>query len=137
MRGKGINYDTGAHPAGGCTRTSFDSATVRREMQIIADDLHCTAVRISGGDPDRLSIAAEHAADAGLEVWFAPFPCELTSEQMLAHFVECAARAEQLRRRGASVVLVTGSIDTAGRSSSPSSAAAPIAVPRLQAHEAG
>jgi len=30
-------------------------------MRVIADDLHCPAVRISGGDPARLSVAAERA----------------------------------------------------------------------------
>ena len=47
-------------------------------MHVIAHDLHCTAVRVSGGDPERLSVAAELAAAEGLEVWFAPFPCEMT-----------------------------------------------------------
>jgi hypothetical protein len=77
-------------------------------MQIIAADLHCTAVRISGGEPERLSVAGEHAAAAGLEVWFAPFPCEMTAEQMLPYFDDCAERAEDLRRGGAETVLVTG-----------------------------
>jgi hypothetical protein len=108
MRGRGINYDTGAFPAGKSTREHFDPDVVRREMQIIARDLHCTAVRISGGDPARLTIAGEHAADTGLEVWFAPFPCELTTEEMLPYFADCAVRAEDIRRRGADVVLVTG-----------------------------
>src|SRR5438552_823207 len=31
-------------------------------MQIIHDDLHCNTVRVTGGDPDRLEIAANHAA---------------------------------------------------------------------------
>ncbi|MEV5711060.1 hypothetical protein [Actinoallomurus sp. NPDC052274] len=108
MRAKGINYDTGFHPGGRASRETFDPDVVRREMRIIADDLHCTAVRISGGDPERLTVAAEHAAAAGLEVWFAPFPCELTAERMLPLFTDCAERAEDIRRGGAEVVLVTG-----------------------------
>ena len=51
MRGKGINYDTGFSPGGVSSREQFDAGIVRREMQVIADDLHCTAVRISGGAP--------------------------------------------------------------------------------------
>ncbi|MEO3872198.1 hypothetical protein ABGB18_25570 [Nonomuraea sp. B12E4] len=108
MRGKGINYDTGARVPAGWTREEFDAAVVRREMRVIADELHCTAVRVSGSDPDRLAVAAEQAAEAGLEVWFAPFPCDLTTERLLALFADCAARAESLRRKGADVVLVTG-----------------------------
>jgi hypothetical protein len=77
-------------------------------MRVIADELHCTAVRISGGDPERLSVAAGHAADAGLEVWFAPFPCDLTAERMLPFFADCAGRAERLRAAGARVVFVAG-----------------------------
>lgn len=75
MRRHGINYDTGFTPIGEeISRQDFDPGVVRREMRIIADELHCDAVRVSGGDPDRLSTAAEAAAAAGLEVWFAPFP---------------------------------------------------------------
>jgi len=29
-----------------------------------------------GGDPDRLEIAATHAAEVGLEVWLPPFTCD-------------------------------------------------------------
>jgi hypothetical protein len=43
-------------------------------MRVIHDDLHCTAVRITGGDPDRLEVAAQHAAEAGLEVGSARSP---------------------------------------------------------------
>jgi hypothetical protein len=108
MRARGINYDTGFHPGGSSSRVVFDAEVVRREMRVIADELHCTAVRVSGGDPERLSVAAEHAAAAGLEVWFAPFPCELTAEEMLPYFAECAARAEAVRKGGAPVVYVMG-----------------------------
>jgi len=108
MRGKGINYDTGFSPGGRISREEFDADVVRREMQVIASELHCTAVRISGGEPERLSLAGELAAAAGLEVWFSPFPCELAAEQLAPLFADCADRAEHLRRTGARVVLVTG-----------------------------
>jgi len=108
MRGKGINYDTGFSPAGENSRPDFDADVVGQEMQIIAEDLRCTAVRITGGEPERLSVAAEHAAAAGLEVWFSPFPCELTIEQLRPFLSECAERAEQVRSSGAPVVFVTG-----------------------------
>lgn len=108
MRGKGIHYDTGTFPNGDTSRPEFDPRVVEREMRVIAEDLHCTAVRITGGDPDRIETAARHAAAAGLEVWFSPFHCEMTNEEMLPHFVDCAERAERLRRDGAAVRLVTG-----------------------------
>lgn len=108
MRARGINYDTGFYPGGRTSREVFDPEIVRREMRIIADDLHCTAVRVSGGDAGRLAVAGKYAAEAGLEVWFAPFPSDLTAEQMLPLLDECADHAEDLRRGGAEVVFVTG-----------------------------
>lgn len=109
MRAKGISYDTGIIKNGVNGRESFDLAVVKRELQIIRDDLHCTAVRIIGGDPDRLEAAAVHAADLGLEAWFSPFtPIDLTSDETLSLLADCADRAERIRRHGAEVVLVTG-----------------------------
>jgi hypothetical protein len=108
MRGRGINYDTGFFPGGHSSRELFDPAVVARELQIIATDLHCTAVRISGGDPERLSVAGELAAAAGLEVWLAPFPCELSPTDLAAVLADCADRAERLRQGGAAVVYVAG-----------------------------
>jgi hypothetical protein len=107
-RVRGINYDTGFRPGGKISREQFDPAVVRAEMQVIASDLHCTAVRITGADPARLSLAAEQAAAAGLDVWFSPFPCELGRADLIPLLAECADRAEHVRRAGAEVVLVTG-----------------------------
>ncbi|MEE1941704.1 hypothetical protein V1L54_20235 [Streptomyces sp. TRM 70361] len=108
MRAKGISYDTGFVRGGVISRERFDPDVVRRELSVIRDDLHCTAVRVIGGDPERLESAAAHAADLGLEVWFSPYPLELTGGEMLDLFADCAARAERLRRQGAEVVFVTG-----------------------------
>jgi hypothetical protein len=77
-------------------------------MRVIARDLHCTAIRITGGDPDRLETTARHAAAAGLEVWLSPFPCEMTNEETLPYLADCAERAERLRCGDADIVLVTG-----------------------------
>jgi hypothetical protein len=108
MRAKGINYDTGFINKGVSSREPFDIAVVTRELQIIRDDLHCNAVRVTGGDPERLEIAADIAAEAGLEVWLSPFTCDLTYAEMLDLLADCAERAERLRRQGAEVVLVVG-----------------------------
>ncbi|MFF5259735.1 hypothetical protein ACFY4C_12375 [Actinomadura viridis] len=108
MRAKGISYDTGFVKNGANSRKRFDPELVERELRIIRDDLHCTAVRVMGGDPERIELAAAHAADLGLEVWFSPYPLELGAEEMLSLFADCAERAERLRRRGAEVVLVVG-----------------------------
>ncbi len=106
---KGINYDTGFMSAGTTSREPFEPQVVKREMEIIHDDLHCTAVRITGGYPERLELAAKYAAEVGLEVWFCPFTNNLTTEELLELLADCADRAERLRKRGAKIVFLTGS----------------------------
>jgi len=108
MRGKGMTYDTGFIGRGSTSREEFDPAIVRRELEIIRDDLHCTALQITGGDPDRLDLAARHAAELGLEIWYSPYPLERTRAQILSLFADCAERAERLRVSGAEVVFVAG-----------------------------
>ena len=108
MRARGMTYDTGFVVHGRTAREHFDPAVVRRELAVIRDDLHCDAVQIIGGDPERLEVAADAAAELGLEVWFSPYPLELDPPQILALFRDCAERAERLRRRGATVVFVAG-----------------------------
>jgi hypothetical protein len=108
MRAKGMTYDTGFVRNGEISRESFDPEVVRRELAIILDDLHCNAVQLIGGDPERLEFAARCAAGLGLEVWFSPYPLELTPAEILSLFTDCAERAERLRAGGAEVVFVAG-----------------------------
>lgn len=105
----GITYDTGFPSRGTTTREPFHPDVVQREMRIIHDELHCNAVRITGGDPNRLKIAATDAARAGLEVWISPFTNGLTQEQLLDLLADCAEHADGLRRNGAESVVLTGS----------------------------
>jgi hypothetical protein len=108
VRAKGISYDTGFVYNGAIGHENFDAEVVKRELRIIRDDLHCTAVRVMGGDPRRLELTAGYAADLGLEVWFSPYPLELTTGELLSLFADCAERAERIRQRGVEVVFVTG-----------------------------
>lgn len=103
-----MTYDTGFVRNGEISRTSFDPGVVRRELAIIRDDLHCNAVQVIGGDPGRLELAAGCAAELGLEVWFSPYPLELSPGEILELFTDCAERAERLRESGAEVVFVGG-----------------------------
>ena len=96
MRGNGMTYNTGFIRHGKISRESFDPVTVRRELAIIRDDLHCNVVQVIGGDPERLELAARYAAELGLEVWFSPYPLELAFAEILALFADCAERAEKL-----------------------------------------
>jgi hypothetical protein len=109
MRAFGVTYDTGFPSARTTTHEPFAPDIVRREMQVIRAELRCDAVRITGGDPDRLEIAARHAARAGLEVWYSPFTNGLTPDQLMAFIVDSAERAERLRQEGTRVVFLTGS----------------------------
>jgi hypothetical protein len=109
MRIKGVTYDTGFINAGVSTKENFEPDIIKREMQIIKNDLHCNAVRITGGDADRLEMTARLAADAGLEVWYCPFTCDLTIEELQNFLVDCAERAERIRSKGTAVVFLTGS----------------------------
>lgn len=109
MRIRGITYDTGFASEGTTTHEPFTPEVVRREMQIIHDDLHCNGVRITGAHPDRLQVAAKYAFEAGLQVWFCPFTNGLRREELFDLLVDCAQRAERLRLQGADIVFLTGS----------------------------
>jgi hypothetical protein len=108
VRARGISYDTGFLRNGHFSRPDPDPEVIARELRVIRDDLHCNAVRVMGGDPRRLALAAGLAAELGLEVWYSPYPLELTETETLDLFADCAERAERLRRDGATVVFVTG-----------------------------
>ncbi|MFI7024218.1 hypothetical protein ACIBMZ_16040 [Micromonospora sp. NPDC049900] len=109
MRVFGMNYDTGFVSAGSTTHEPFDPETVLRDLRVIRQDLHCDAVRITGGVQDRLETAARLAAEAGLEVWYCPFTNGLDRDELMAFVLDGAERADRLRRSGASVVYLTGS----------------------------
>jgi hypothetical protein len=109
MRWKGINYDTGFAPVDKrLSREAFDPRQVRREMEVIAGDLRCNAVRITGRDPARIALAAEYALAEGMTVWFAPFPTNMSAEELIPYFTACAQAAETLRQPPSHVVLVLG-----------------------------
>lgn len=109
MRIKGIVYDTGFINADVTTKEKFDTNIIKREMHIIKKDLHCNAVRITGGDADRLETVAKLAAAEGLEVWYCPFTCGLTIDELARFLIDAAERAERIRSSGADVVFITGS----------------------------
>jgi len=111
---RGITYDTGIVFAGPGytvpTRPKLDLSTAHRELQIIRDDLHCNAVRISGDNPKRLAAVAADALDLGLEVWLSAGVFNKLPEETMRSFVETAELAERLSRaHPGRVVLVMGS----------------------------
>jgi len=107
---RGISYDVGTFTSkDNSSRPTFDRDVVRREMEIIARDLHCNAVKIYGQDIERLTFAAECGLANGLEVWLSPQFHNASEAETLAYLVECARAAEELRQRfSGKVVFVTG-----------------------------
>jgi hypothetical protein len=107
---KGINYDVGTFTRGkgSSSRDQFDPKIVKCEIEIIKNDLHCNAIRISGQDLERLEMAAEFAIEQGLEVWFSPAFIDASEQETIQYFAECAKRAEKLRKRSASIIFVAG-----------------------------
>jgi hypothetical protein len=88
---KAVNYDVGMRASARWpSRPEFDSAVVRRELQIIKQDLGCSAVRIFGESPERLRVAAEYALEAGLGVWLSPDLYNAGRREWLDYLTECA-----------------------------------------------
>jgi hypothetical protein len=109
MNRRGMNYDVGTFAGKGISsRETLDPAIMQREIDIIKNDLHCTAIRISGQDITRLTLAAEYALRQGLEVWFSPAFTDANEQEMLAYFVQCAQAAEHVRQQSPQVVFVVG-----------------------------
>lgn len=99
MRLKGVCYDVGAVMAFNW-RPHFDGANVRRELDIIKNDLHCNAVRITARNLQRLSVAARAAAELGLEVWYSPVLWDNPPEATLGYLERAEAEAETIRSSG-------------------------------------
>ena len=97
MRREAVCYDVGRELEGRSWRPDFRPGEVRRELEIIAGDLHCTAVRICGADLARLGWAAQAALELGLEVWLSPELWDHDAEDTLAFVVSAARVAEELR----------------------------------------
>jgi hypothetical protein len=95
MKRKGVCYDVG-RVMGGNWRPIFDPKIVHRELEIIKNDLHCTAVRICGLDINRLMKASEDALQQGLEVWLSPEMWNKSPEKTLNYIVKASAAAEKL-----------------------------------------
>jgi hypothetical protein len=98
MNRKGVSYDVG-RLMGFDWRPAFDPKTVHRELEIIKNDLHCTAVRICGRNVDRLMLAAEDALKQGLEVWLSPEMWDKSPDKTLNYITGAAKAAEKLYQR--------------------------------------
>jgi len=105
---KGINYDAGTDYDGHLSREILNEATVRKEIQVIKDVLHCNCVQIYGSDIGRLAMCAKEALVQGLFVWLQPRLINSTPRKMLDHLVQVAMIAERLRTQHQKIVLNAG-----------------------------
>ena len=78
-------------------RPDFDIPTVRRELEIIKNDLHCNTVRIGAQDIGRVTAASQAALEQGLDVWFSPILWDKSPQQTLEYIKKGATAAEQIR----------------------------------------
>jgi hypothetical protein len=109
MKRKGINYDVGIEfHLDYMSRPIFDVGTMQRELEIIRQDLHCNAIRISGTDIERLIVTAEDALKQGFEVWLSPHLHDKNEAETLEYTVKCAAAAEKLRKQWPQLVFILG-----------------------------
>ncbi|MGW5639857.1 glycoside hydrolase family 113 [Streptomyces sp. NPDC003832] len=82
---------------------------VRRDMEVIARDLHCTTVMLIG-DGKPLIAAARTALETGLGVYIRPHLPERPQARLLEHLDAVAEAAEELRREHPNrVTLLIGS----------------------------
>ncbi len=106
---RGINYDIGTEFRKGIlSRPNFDEMVIRKEIEIIRNDLHCDAIRISGFDINRLITATQFALEAGLQVWLSPANIDATPEEALQYLTDCARAAEPLREKYQNLIFVVG-----------------------------
>ncbi len=101
MQHQGVHYDTGPVFRGPgyaiSTRPpALDMAVVRRELEVVRDDLHAHPVRIVGSQVDRMTAVAEIACGLGIEVWFPPAVFEYSMDETTARLVAAAKEAPRL-----------------------------------------
>jgi len=109
MKYHGINYDIGTQfTKGKFSRETFDLNVVQKEIEIIKNELHCNAIRISGQEIVRLSQASEIALKLGLTVFFSPAYINATQQETLDYLSQCALAAEKLRLKYPNLIFVIG-----------------------------
>lgn len=80
-----------------------------RDLQVIRDELHCSAVLVYGSDVARLDGAARLALAAGLDVWYQPRLPDKPRRELLDHLARAAIAAEAIRaEHPGRVVFVAG-----------------------------
>ncbi|MGW7415451.1 abortive phage infection protein [Streptomyces sp. NPDC054863] len=102
-RGVGYEVEDGEFP-----ETGWHSGRMRRDVRVIADELHASSVSVFGTGVERLAATASEAAERGLHVWLQPRLADVPHAEILDHLAETGRVAERLRRQGAKVELSVG-----------------------------
>jgi hypothetical protein len=106
---RGINYDIGTpFRKDELSRPDFDEFIIKKEIEIIKNELKCNAIRISGYDIERLSKASEFALEQGMQVWFSPAYPDATKQEAIDYLIDCAIAAEKLREKYNEVIFIAG-----------------------------
>jgi hypothetical protein len=100
LQWKGVNLDT--------DRELWNPAFARREIEVIARDLHCNSLLLLGSDLDRLTEGAALAADQGLHVWLEPRQFDASANATIEFVSSVARAAEELRTDHGKVSLSLG-----------------------------
>jgi hypothetical protein len=105
----GIHYDVGTTTLdGGTTRSSLSEETMEREIDDIGTGLHANAVRVTGGDVERIRIAARIAVRTGLEPWLTPLLPNADAATTLRAVGAVAGVGQELLEAGHLCTLIVG-----------------------------
>ncbi|TCK92564.1 membrane protease YdiL (CAAX protease family) [Natranaerovirga hydrolytica] len=106
---KGISYDVGtSYVPGQSSRPNWYPEVMRREIQVIRDELHCNSILIFGNDLKRLVECAEEALKSGLYVWLQPRLMNSQQTEMISNLKEVSKAAEKLRQKYQNIGLNIG-----------------------------
>lgn len=115
MQHRGVHYDTGVIYRGpgystSTRREDLDYGVVRRELEIIRDDLHANAIRLVGSDLARLLTTTQIALEEDLEVWFSPMFFNYSAQETATRLIEAAKELSSLTASASdSVIFIAGS----------------------------
>ncbi|ABR47730.1 Abortive infection protein [Alkaliphilus metalliredigens QYMF] len=106
---KGISYDVGtSYVPGQSSRPTWYPEVMRREIQVIRDELNCNSIIIFGNDLKRLVECAEEALKSGLYVWLQPRLMNSQQTEMISNLNEVSKAAEKLRQKYQNIGLNVG-----------------------------
>lgn len=102
MKIKGMNYDIGIEFAYGNPNSRnniWNKEAFKRDLEIIRDELHCNALRLSGTDVQDMIEGTEMVLKAGLDCWVSPHYIDAPLDDVEQKTLATAAGVEPLRAK--------------------------------------